>query len=143
MNFHRRILLRLVWLALIAVATGLIKPGGVQAEATPEYKIKAAGGSVAVIEPKKTGMAMAAEGKKSKSDAAKAVKRSARALALSTQAAESAAPTKAKKGDGAAAASTPESESSAPKKAKKGEGSSAADTQKGDGSAAAKAKKSK
>jgi len=68
---------------------------------------------------------MAAEGKKSKSDAAKAVKRSARALALSTQAAESAAPTKAKKGDGAAAASTPESESSAPKKAKKGEGSSA------------------
>ena len=41
MNFHRRILLRLVWLALIAVATGLIKPGGVQAEATPEYKIKA------------------------------------------------------------------------------------------------------
>jgi large subunit ribosomal protein L15 len=108
-----------------------------------EEKIKAAGGSVAVIEPKKTGIALAAEGKQSKSEAAKAVKRSARALALSTQAAESAAPTKAKKGEGAAAASTPESESSAPKKAKKGEGSSAAGTQKGDGSAAAKAKKSK
>jgi large subunit ribosomal protein L15 len=90
-----------------------------------EEKIKAAGGSVAVIEPKKTGIALAAEGKQS------------------TQEAESTAPAKAKKGEGAAAASAPEGESSAPKKAKKGEGSSAAGTQKGDGSAAAKAKKSK
>lgn len=84
-----------------------------------EEKIKAAGGSVAVIEPKKTGIAIAAEGKKSKSDAAKAVKRSARAAAAATQEAESAPATKSKKSEGASAAGTQKGESPAAAKAKK------------------------
>ncbi len=41
MNCNRPILIRLGWLALIALATGLLHPAVTRAEVSPEYKIKA------------------------------------------------------------------------------------------------------
>lgn len=61
-----------------------------------EEKIKAAGGSVAVIEKKKTGIAMADEAKKGKRAAA-VKKKTASSSAAAPQAADSAAPAKPKK----------------------------------------------
>ncbi len=74
-----------------------------------EEKIKAAGGSVAVIEQKKTGIAIAAEAKKSKRSTAVATKQSEGSAATSTKKSEDTSAAGHNKGEGPAAGKTKKS----------------------------------